>query len=168
MSLPPLRTNDDLYTRLQALSERLANIQSCSCPFDCRGPDAVNTPPVSSPGAPQTPRRPARCTRVEERSYARKDADVTAEAYATTEIQFPRRGDAETCTLRMSLQVHNDRYSSTRKGVSYAFNFLELLSVLVRWPSRLRVRSWVIGLLATVQATAPTIHCFFFTNRIDI
>lgn len=164
----PRRLNDVLYTTLQELSERLADIQSCSCPFDCRAPDAVNTPLVSSPGGPQTPQRPARCTRVERRSNARENAVVTAEAYGTTEVQFPRGENAETCTLRMSLQVHNDPYSTTRKGVSNAFNFLTLVSVLIRWPFAFRVRAWVIGFLTTVRATAPIISCFFSTNRIMI
>lgn len=151
---PPQRNNDELYDTLQDLSARLAILQSCSCPADCPGPDTVQPPPASSP---KTPRRDNRCTQVKTRTHSRNNAEVLAEAWATTEVQLPRYGDTATGTLRMSVQVHTDIYAKCRKGVSNAFNFLALLSVLLGGHCRLRVRAWVIGLLRAVQATAPTI-----------
>lgn len=50
--------------------------------------------------------------------------------------------------LRVSVQVHNDPYEkTTRKGVSKAFNFVGLLSVLLGGSCRLHSRAWVTGLL---------------------
>lgn len=120
----PQRNNDRLYNTLQNLSARLAILQSCSCPADCPGPDA------SPAASPKTPRRPPRCTQARTRSFYRQQADVLAEAWATTEVQLPRFGDTATGILRMSVQVHTDIDDKCRKGVSNTFNLLTLLYVL--------------------------------------
>lgn len=156
-SQPPRRNNDQLYNTLRSLSARLADLQSCNCPADCLGPDAVYNFSGSSPNGPQTPRGASRCRKVKWRGQPRKQAEVLAEAWATTEIQLPRLGDTATGTLRMSVQVHTDPSRNSRRGVSNAFNFLTLLSVLLGEPSGFRVRAWVIGFLAIVLANAPTI-----------
>lgn len=126
----PQHNNDQLYNTLQSLSDRLAYLQSCNCPADCLGPDAVYYPSASS-NSPQTPRMPGRCTQVKTRGRTRRYAEVIAEAWATTEIQLPRFGDTATGTLRMSVQVHTDPQGKSRKGVSSVFNFLALLSALL-------------------------------------
>lgn len=145
----PQRNNDRLYNTLQNLSARLAILQSCSCPADCPGPDPA--------AAPKTPRRAARCTEAKTRSFYRQQADVLAEAWATTEVQLPRFGDTATGILRMSVQVHTDIDDKCRKGVSNAFNLLALLYVLLGGLPRPRVGAWVIGLLVAMRATTPTI-----------
>ena len=116
--------NEDLYNRLQRLSTILENLQSCSCPPDCSGPDAVRTPPAtgSPSGDPQTPRRPSRCREVSKRSDARSNAQVLAEAQGTMEVQLRRHNNA-TGTLRMSVQVHTDPDGGPRKGVSNTSQF---------------------------------------------
>lgn len=122
--IPPLRLNDRLYNTLQALSSRLADIQSCNCPADCRGPNPVHTPPAPSREDPETPQRAPRCREVLKRSAPRHHATVTAEAEASMEIQLPRLGDTATGTLRMSVTVHTCPANKvSRRGVSQSIFF---------------------------------------------
>lgn len=154
-SSPPPST-EDLYNRLQALSGRLANIQYCDCPDECRGPDGVqNSPSSSAESSPRIPRA-IRCRQVRWRSEARHFANVTAEAEASMEVGLERIGG--TGTLRISVQVHDDPYGkTTRKGVSNAFNSVGLLSVLLGGPCRLHSRAWVTGTLWHREAAGPTL-----------
>lgn len=129
------RINEELYSRLQRLSAVLENLQSCSCPPDCSGPDAVRTPPASARPSedPQTPRRPARCREVSKRSDARNRAQILAEGQGTMEIELPRLGDtASGNLLRMSVIVHTDPDSKLRRGVSNIYKFVALFSMLAR------------------------------------
>lgn len=154
-SSPPPST-EDLYNRLQTLSERLASIQYCDCPDECRGPDGVQISTASSPESSPSMPRAIRCRQVKWRSEARDLANVSAEAGASMEVRLQRIGG--TGTLRISVQVHNDPHGkTTRKGVSNAFNFVGLLSVLLGGPCRLYSRAWVTGLLGQWEAAEPTL-----------
>lgn len=156
--ISPLLPNDRLYNTLQALSSRLADIQSCNCPADCRGPNPVHTPPAPSPEDPETPQRAPRCREVLKRSAPRHHATVTAEAEASKEIQLPRLGDTATGTLRMSVTVHTCPANlASRRGVRQAFNFVALISMFIGGPSRPHSGAWVAGVVATKQATSLTI-----------
>lgn len=155
---PPLRPNDRLYNTLQAFSARLADIQSCNCPDDCRGPNPVHTPPSPSQEDPETPQRAPRCREVLKRSSPRHRATVTAEAEASMEIQLPRLGDTATGTLRMSVTVHTCPANlASRRGVRQAFNFWALISMFIGGPSRLHSGAWVAGVVARKQPTSLTI-----------